>query len=85
MPLDSSHQHSSADIMQSDNPHTPIVTGTAQQVSRLGPFAVAWNTPGLNDPVNFGPVVLVIAGFFPSSTGPSAGTANIYALIATPA
>lgn len=61
MPLDYTHQHLSSSIMDEDNPHTPInPSGGVQTVTLLGPVSVAFDTPGVNNPDNFGPAVLTI-------------------------
>lgn len=49
MPLDNSHQHSSADIMQSDNPHTPISPGSAVIGLQLFSATVHFNDAGITD------------------------------------
>lgn len=43
--LDHTHQHSSADIMQADNPRTPIDPSGVQTVRRIGPIEIAFDTP----------------------------------------
>jgi hypothetical protein len=61
VPIDYTHQHFAADIMQSgEEPHTPIAPGEAQAFTRIGPYRLDFDTDGFVDPADAGPIVFSV-------------------------